>query len=63
MKRRRGGQSLGFVAIPYSKSYNRALARPKKGSKYIVRIVEKDTLEAKLYFKRGHRLPSSSVEN
>lgn len=38
-----------FVAIPYSKATNRFVKQAKRNKKYGVKIVERDTLEAKLY--------------
>lgn len=42
--------SQRFVAIPYNKSSNRFVSRMRKSQKYTLKIVERDTLEAKLYF-------------
>ncbi len=42
--------SQRFIAIPYSKKYNRFIKRIKRSPRYTLRIVERDTLEAKLYF-------------
>ncbi len=39
------------MAIPYSKRQKRTLRRTLKGSKYEVKVVERDTLEAKLYLQ------------
>lgn len=44
--------SQRFVAIPYNKKYNRFVSRIKRNQKYtLLKIVERDTLEAKLYFR------------
>ncbi len=42
--------SQRFIAIPYSKKYNRFIKKIKRSPRYALRIVERDTLEAKLYF-------------
>ncbi len=50
MKKSTSEDSQRFIAIPYSKKYNRFVKKIKKNSRYALRIVERDTLEAKLYF-------------
>lgn len=39
------------MAIPYNRQRNRFVSRIKKGQKYVLKIVERDTLEAKLYLR------------
>gem|GEM_PF-6968063 len=55
MQNKTSEDSQHFVAIPYSRKHNRYVKHLKKGSKYVVRIVERDTLEAKLYLKHNVR--------